>query len=167
MSKTKKRNYKKNTKKYRKSRKKMRGGEFSQEDEETLRGLQFNDDEIEHFNQLNIPINIINQAVQYYHDNSHQIISNIAQQLNGNAGNNIHDEDHNEGNNDSNVSSLLHDSDLAVDDNEIVNNNDDIAAIPHNANDIHDLDLNESGNTTFADDSFGGKRYSNKRKTKK
>lgn len=146
-------NYK--NKRMRKSKKYMRGGDLTQEDQETLRGHQFNDHEITNLNQLNIPMNIINEAIAYYHDNSHQIIINIAKQLN-----------ENDVQNDSgNASSLLHDSDLQADNNLNVSD-DNIPAIPHADNDIHDL--GDSVNTTFGDESFnGGKRRRHRSKKNK
>ena len=162
MSKTKKIYHGKNakTKKYksrrmRKNKKFMRGGDLSQEDQETLRGHQFNEDEITNLNQLNIPMNIINEAISYYHDNSHQIIINIAKQLNENGVQN----------DSGNASSLLHDSDLQADNNLNVSD-DNIPAIPHADNDIHNLD--DSANTTFGDESFnGGKRRRHRSKKNK
>jgi len=147
-------NYK--NKRIRKSKKSMRGGDLTQEDQETLRGHQFNDAEIANLNQLNIPMNIINEAIAYYHDNSHQIIINIAKQLNENGLQN----------DSGNASSLLHDSDLHADNNLNVSD-DNIPAIPHADNDIHDL--NDSVNTTFdGEQSFdGGKRRRRRHRSKK
>ena len=174
MPKTRK-NHKKHTKKFRNISRKMRGGELSQEDEDHLRGLQFNDDEIAHFNELNIPFNIINQAIQYYHDNSHQLISGIAEQMSINAANAANqnvvqdenqDENQGEDQNDNSGMDSLHDSDLADDGNGNANGViDNIPAIPQADDDIHNLDdLDESGNTTLGDESFGGKRRSKKRR---
>jgi hypothetical protein len=157
MSKTRRNHKKKNQK----INKKMRGGDLSHEDEDQLRELNFDDDEIAHFNELNIPFNIINQAIQYYHNNSHRIISDIAEQMVANQ---------NEAQNNNSGFDSLHESDLADNGNanEELADIDNIPAIPHADDDNHHLDdlndLDNSGETTFDfDNSLGGKRRSKKR----
>lgn len=144
------------TKRTKRVHKSMKGGELSQEEQENLRGLGFQDDEIDRLNQLNIPMNIINQAITYYHENSHQLIINIAQGLNENANEVMGQDINNEAMAPLDLADLQGDG-VPDDDNVLAN-------IPQNQDDEHNIDLDESGNTSFADESFGGKRRSKKRR---
>jgi hypothetical protein len=65
----------------------LRGGAFTQDEEEQLRHIHFQDDEINHLNELGIPFDTVNQAISYYHENSFQIIMELAERFhNANAG---------------------------------------------------------------------------------
>jgi hypothetical protein len=65
----------------------LRGGAFTQDEEEQLRHIHFQDDEINHLNELGIPFDTVNQAISYYHDNSFQLIMEIAERFhNANSG---------------------------------------------------------------------------------
>jgi len=105
-------------------------------------------------------LDIITQAIAYYHNNSHQLIINIAESLNGNGnmGQDMGDEE----------MAPLNLEDLQGD----ANNDNGLNNIPQNQNNIHNMDLNETGNTSFADesfgadDSFGGKRSTKRKKLK-
>jgi len=161
MSKSKRFNKKSKTK-VNKSRKNMKGGEFTPEEEETLRNQGFDDNEIARLIQLNIPMNIINQAITYYHENSHQLIINVAEGLNENA-----NENGNENGNDNMDNENM--APLNLDDLQgdvVPDDNNGLANIPHNPDDNPDIDLDESGNTSFADDSFGGKRRTKRKRPK-
>lgn len=137
----------------RQTMKKISGGAFAQDEEDQLRQMGFTNEEIDTLNNSNISLDIVNQAIEYYHNNSFHIIVGIAQQLNENAMQNNNEQNNNE-------EPFLNIDDLAgqAADNELDN-------IPHAANDVHNLD--DSGNTSIADESFndfeGGKK---RRRTK-
>lgn len=154
MSKTKKIHARKRNRRV-KSRKMMKGGQLSPDEEQNLINQGFNQEEINTLNEHNISMNVINQANQYYHNNAHQLIVQFAIQMNN-------------PNNDENSSmmSSMHGSELDLDE-----------GIPHAPDDVHDLvgldDLNvsnissDSGNTSIeSHNSIGGKKNM-KRKTKK
>lgn len=157
MSKSKKTNTRRKTKRNI-NKKNMKGGDFTPEEEQTLLDQGFQDNEIANLNQLNIPMNIINQAITYYHENSHQLIINIAQSLNENANNNMGQNMNNE------EMAPLDLEDLQGD--GLPDDNNGLANIPQNPDDNNVIDLDESGNTSFADESFGGKRRTKRKRPK-
>lgn len=149
----------KKNKRVRKSKKNMKGGELTPQEEQTLRDQGFQDDEIARLNQLNIPMNIVNQAIAYYHENSHQLIINVAQGLMENANENMGQDMGQDI-----VNGEMAPLDLAdLQGHDVPDDDNGLANIPQNPHDNHNIDLDESGNTSFADDSFGGKRRTKKR----
>ena len=132
----------------RSSGKNLKGGAFTHDEEDQLRQLGFTDEEIDNLNNSNVSIDIVNQAIEYYHNNSFQIIVGIAQQLNENG---LHHQ------NEQNEEQPF----LNLDDLNGQDPDEQLDNIPHAENDIHNLD--ESGNTSIADDFDGGKK---RRRTK-
>jgi hypothetical protein len=145
-----------------KSKKNMRGG-FATDEVQHLLDNGFQQDQIDELSSLNVSIDTINQAIEYFNNNlnSHQIIFDIAKNLHNNLPplnniglqGNINQEQPAENNNNSQDSEhgpLLNLSDL-----QGPEGND---AIPHDANDNHNLDMNQSldlsGETSVADDSM-------------
>ena len=79
----------------RQTMKKISGGAFAQDEEDQLRQMGFTNEEIDTLNNSNISLDIVNQAIEYYHNNSFHIIVGIAQQLNENAMQNNNEQNNN------------------------------------------------------------------------
>lgn len=174
MSKTKK-NKKKVSKNLYKSRKNMKGG-FTSDEIDYLLSKGFSSDEINQIEQLNIPMDIVNAAIDYYHANSFPLIIKIAQDLNEIQTQNVSNESEdpifqNQIQNVSNESGdpIFQEGDLNIsgisndpDDNEehILDDNEEQILDDNEEDNLHD-----TGNTSFESyNSLGGKRYSKKRK---
>ena len=145
-----------------KSKKNMRGG-FATDEVQHLLDNGFQQDQIDELSTLNVSLDTINEAIEYFNNNlnSHQIIFDIAKNLHNNLPplnniglqGNINQEQQPAApaeNNDNSHGPLLNLSDL-----QGPEGND---AIPHDANDNHNLDMNQSldlsGETSVADDSM-------------
>ena len=178
MSRSKKNIVKRKHKKLRnKSKKNMRGG-FAPDETQHLLDNGFQQHQIDELSNLNVTIDIINQAIEYYNNNfnAHQIILDIAKNLHANlppltnigaannmvpepdqypeAQNNQHFDDsfHSE-NNDNQP--FLNANDLQVPEgNEMPEG----LEIPQDANDNHEVDMNQSldlsGDTSVPDESM-------------
>ena len=84
MTKSKKNMLSKRSKKVRKSRKIMKGGVLSQNDEQELSDMGYNQQQIDDINDNNISMNIMNEAFNFYNqniNNAHNIIIAIAKQI--------------------------------------------------------------------------------------
>ena len=170
----------KNKKLNSKSKKNMRGG-FAPDEMQHLLDNGFQQDQIDELSSLNISMNTINEAIEYFNNNlnSHQIIFDIAKNLHNNLPplnniglqGNVNQEplapqqeavapqqeavapqaENNDISQDSNDGPLLNLSDLQAPEGEA-------DAIPQDANDNHNLDMNQSldlsGETSVADDSM-------------
>jgi hypothetical protein len=161
MSKTKK-NKKKVSKNLYKSRKSMKGG-FTPDEIDYLLSQGFSSDEINQIDQLNIPMDIVNAAIDYYHANSFPLIIKIAQDLNEIQTQNVSNES--DGpifqEDDLNISGISN----VPDENEQHNLDDNEEDILDNNNNNNNDFLDDTGNTSFESyNSLGGKRYSKKRK---
>jgi len=145
-----------------KSKKIMRGG-FEPDETQHLLDNGFQQEQIDELSALNISVGTINEAIEYFNNNlnAHQIIFDIAKNLHNNLPplnniglqGNINQEQQPAApaeNNDNSHGPLLNLSDL-----QGPEGND---AIPHDANDNHNLDMNQSldlsGETSVADDSM-------------
>jgi len=171
MSKSKKYNIKRKNSRFNKSKKNMKGG-FSSDDLQHLLDNGFQQHQIDELTNLNITIDTINEAIQYYNNNfnAHEIIVDIAKNLNSNlpplsnigVDNNTNQQqqtnesmdDNSQINNSSQNSSngsLLNINDLQVPEGH---------EIPQDENDVHNLDMNQSldlsGDTSLADESMNG-----------
>lgn len=160
-------------------RRTMRGGAFDPQEVQALIDMGFSHEQVDNLDNMNISINNINQAINYYNQNFHEIIIQLAQQMNNvvNQNNNIDNDDNMDNdNNQSSVMSSLHDSDL-MGDNDNDNDNDLGEAIPHNLADMHNIDNDNDANFNMDDNydegdtsresndfSFGGRRRSKKNK---
>ena len=153
-----------------KSKKYMRGG-FAPDETQHLLDNGFQQDQIDELSALNVSIDTINQAIEYFNNNfnAHQIIFDIAKNLHNNlpALNNIGlqgnmnqeppapapapQAENNDISQDSHDGPLLNLSDLQAPEGEA-------DAIPQDANDNHNLDMNQSldlsGETSVADESM-------------
>lgn len=156
-----------------KSKKYMRGG-FAPDETQHLLDNGFQQDQIDELSALNVSIDTINEAIEYFNNNlnAHQIIFDIAKNLHNNlpALNNIGlqgninpeppaqeapapapQAENNNISQDSQNGPLLNLSDLQAPEGEA-------DAIPQDANDNHNLDMNQSldlsGETSAADDSM-------------
>ena len=117
----------------------MKGGNLTQDNEHYLIEQGFTQDQINSLNQNNVSMDSISQAIDEYQTNPHELIVTRARQIY--ESNNL-----NVSTNSSNMSSL-HGS-------ELMGNDHDNEAIPHDPEDQHDLNISEySGNTSF--ESFG------------
>jgi hypothetical protein len=155
-----------------KSKKNMRGG-FAPDVIQHLLDNGFQQDQIDELSALNVSIDTINQAIEYFNDNfnAHQIIFYIAKNLHNNlpALNNIGLQgnanqeqpasappaplaENNDNSQNSEQGPLLNLSDLQVPEGHGVED-----AIPQDVNDNHNLDINQSlnlsGKTSLADNS--------------
>jgi len=148
-----------------KSKKNMRGG-FATDEVQHLLDNGFQQDQIDELSTLNVSIDTINEAIEYFNNNlnSHQIIFDIAKNLHNNLPplnniglqGNINQEqpapaENNDNSQDSENGQLLNLSDLQAPEGEA-------AAIPQDANENHNLDMNQSldlsGDTSAADESM-------------
>jgi hypothetical protein len=149
-----------------KSKKNMRGG-FEPDERQHLLDNGFQQDQIDELSALNISVDTINEAIQYFNNNlnAHQIIFDIAKNLHNNLPplNNIGlqgnmnqappvpENNVNNISQDSQQGPLLNLSDLQGPEGAA-------DAIPQDANDIHNLDMNQSlnlsGDTSVADESM-------------
>jgi hypothetical protein len=156
-----------------KSKKNMRGG-FAPDEMQHLLDNGFQQDQIDELSALNVSIDTINQAIEYFNNNfnAHQIIFEIAKNLHNNLpplnniglqGNTNQEQpapappaENNDTSQNSEQGPLLNLSDLQVPEGQEVNQ--DIEAIPPDANDNHNLDMNQSldlsGDTSLADESM-------------
>ena len=128
----------------RRIRKNMKGGAYTQDEEEYLLELGFNQEQINNLNQMNISTQTIYQAVTIYQNNFYNFVLNISQELmNGEIqpNNNVEQiEINNEANPFLNVNDL---------------NGENIEQIENNPDDAHDLDVSGiSGNTSIEGDDF-------------
>jgi len=173
MSKSKKYNINRKNSRFNKSKKNMKGG-FSSDELQHLLDNGFQQHQIDELSNLNITIDTINEAIQYYNNNfnAHEIIVDIAKNLNSNLpplsniglDNNTNQQqtsqqqtnesmaDNSQINNSSQNSSngsLLNINDLQVPEGH---------EIPQDENDVHNLDMNQSldlsGDTSLADESM-------------
>lgn len=150
MSKTKK-NKKKVSKNLYKSRKSMKGG-FTSDEIDYLLSQGFSSDEINQIDQLNIPMDIVNAAIDYYHANSFPLIIKIAQDLNEIQTQNVSNESD---------GPIFQEDDLNISGISNVPDENEEHILDDNEEDI----LDDTGNTSFESyNSLGGKRYSKKRK---
>jgi hypothetical protein len=153
-----------------KSKKNMRGG-FAPDVMQHLLDNGFQQDQIDELSALNVSIDTINQAIEYFNNNynAHQIIFDIAKNLHNNlpALNNIGLQgnanqeqpapappaENNDNSQNSEQGPLLNLSDLQVPEGHGVED-----TIPQDVNDNHNHDMNQSldlsGKTSLADESM-------------
>jgi hypothetical protein len=164
----------KNKKANGKSKKNMRGG-FEPDERQHLLNNGFQQDQIDELSALNISVDTINEAIEYFNNNinSHQIIFDVAKNLHNNLPplNNIglqgneaqpqaqpqeQPEAQDISQDSQNSGPLLNLSDLQAPEGEANAMPND--AIPQDANDNHNLDVNQSldlsGETSVADESM-------------
>ena len=131
------------------AKKSMKGG-FAPDEMQHLINNGFQENEINELDEKNITLATVNQAIDYFNNNSHQIIIGIAENLHANATQLNNLSLHESSLNTSQSSQPL----LNLDDLQVPEGHE----IPHNLNDIHDMDMNQSldlsGDTSIADESM-------------
>jgi len=128
----------KRTRKHRRNKKIMKGGQLSANDEQSLIQQGFSQIQINSLNTNNISMDSINQAINEYQTDPHQLIVIRAKQINDNNNLNV-------SGNSSNMD-LLHDSDLDLDLNE---------PIQHNPEDIHNFNIDDNNDPDTSFESYG------------
>jgi len=158
-----------------KSKKNMRGG-FAPDVMQHLLDNGFQQDQIDELSALNVSIDTINQAIEYFNNNfnAHRIIFDIAKNLHNNLpalnniglqGNTNQEQpapappaENNDNSQNSEQGPLLNLSDLQVPEGHGDEDAIPQDAIPQDVNDNHNLDMNQSidlsGKTSLADESM-------------